>query len=355
MEAAPPGVASAQNGPLPTLSVIVPTYNGGPDLREALAALRRSALKPLEVIVVDDGSTDDSLAGALEDERVIRLDPGPRGPATARNRGAETARGEVLVFIDADVAVRSGTLGAVAGIMGRDPDLDAMFGSYDAAPPAPGLASRYKNLVHHLTHQRSAGDAQTFFTGCGAVRTATFRALGGFDEDLRWVEDIEFGMRLHSAGGRIRLHPEVQVTHLKRWTLLSLWKTDIFGRALPWGRLLVSRGQRLDHLNVDRRSQASALAAWGVGLAMALAVLWPTAGVVAGVSSLACFLWAEAPLLSGLSRIRGPLFTLAVLPLHWLYFLYSSAAFVYVTAEARVRSGSGARPASSPQRHAPNS
>jgi hypothetical protein len=350
----PPEAASAGKGPLPTLSVIVPTHNGGPALTEALAALRRSELKPLEVIVVDDGSTDDSLAGATEDERVIRLDQGPRGPSTARNRAAETARGEVLVFIDADVAVHPGTLGAIAGIMGREPGLDALFGSYDAAPPAPGLASRYKNLLHHLTHQRSGGDAHTFFTGCGAVRTATFRALGGFDEDLRWVEDIEFGMRLRSARGRIRLYPEVQVTHLKRWTLLSLWKTDIFGRALPWGRLLVSRGQRLDHLNVDRRSQGSAVAAWALVPAMALVPFWPTAGIVATAGALACFLWAQAPELGGLIRIGGIVFTVAALPLHWLYFLYSSAAFGYVTIEARVRSGSAAQNPSSTPRHAPN-
>ena len=156
--------------------------------------------------MVDDGSTDDSLAGATEDERVIRLDQGPRG---RRRHGTERRRrpgGRCSSSSTRTWPSTPGTLGAIAGIMGREPDLDALFGSYDAAPPAPGLASRYKNLLHHLTHQRSGGDAHTFFTGCGAVRTATFRALGGFDEDLRLVE----GHRVRDAppiGGRS--HPVV--------------------------------------------------------------------------------------------------------------------------------------------------
>ena len=125
----------------------------------------------------------------------------------------------MLVFIDADVL--ADTLQRIRTSFKDDPALDALFGSYDAAPAAPGLVSQYKNLRQHYVHQHGQTESQTFWSGCGAVRSSVFRALGGFDERYTRpsIQDIDLGYRLKAAGCRIALEPGIQVRHLKKWRL----------------------------------------------------------------------------------------------------------------------------------------
>ena len=181
------------------LSVIVPVHNGGEDLQRCLQGLAVSTRPPDEIIVVDDGSTDDSAAHAAAlAARVVATTAGPRGPAYARNRGAEAATGDVLVFVDADVVVHADTLARIEAVLLGEPEVAALFGSYDDDPPARSAASLYKNLLHHHVHQHGEREAGTFWAGCGAVRRAVFLAAGGFDESYSRpsIEDIELGVRL---------------------------------------------------------------------------------------------------------------------------------------------------------------
>ena len=261
------------------LSVVVPVHNGGPDLRACLEAIARSSRRPDELLVVDDGSTDGAVACARElGAKVFSLPDGPHGPAWARNRGAARSAGDVLVFVDADVEIHPDALERFARAFADDPELAAVFGSYDDHPSAPGHVSRYKNLLHHFVHQQGAGDAETFWAGCGAIRRDVFKSAGGFSEAYRRpsIEDIELGARLRAAGHRIRLAPEILCTHRKRWTLRSLLRTDIFARAVPWTRLILSQGKLPAGLNTDRKSRWSAA---GVGLA-GLAAVAVAAGLV---------------------------------------------------------------------------
>ena len=361
------------------LSVVVPVHNGGEGLRLCLQALAASARPPDEVIVVDDGSTDGSaaLASALA-AHVLTTSAGPRGPAHARNRGAETATGEVLVFIDADVAVHADTLARMEALLAGEPDVAAVFGCYDDRPPARNPASLYKNLLHHYVHQHGAREAGTFWSGCGAIRRAVFRSASGFDEGYTRpsIEDIELGVRLRQAGLRIRLCPEIQATHLKRWTLASLWRTDIFGRAVPWTRLILRQGRLSTDLNLDWRSRLSALAAWallvcallvlafgllGLGRLVAwgagelcsprtiaggnwnpprvpLSAIWPGLGVLlasAGVTVL------NADLYRFFFRRGGARFALIAAALHVAYLLYSSLVFACLLVSHRLRGSVG--------------
>ncbi len=151
------------------VSVIVPVYNDACNLRRCLTAL---AARPpgCEVLVVDDGSTDDSSSvAATFGARVLRLEAN-RGPAAARNHGARHAHGEILFFVDADVVLAPGALERAGATFAAHPGLAAVFGSYDARPHAPGLVSRYRNLLHHYVHQTANPEASTFWAGCGAVR-----------------------------------------------------------------------------------------------------------------------------------------------------------------------------------------
>ena len=318
----------------PTLSVIVPVHDAEHLLGDTLGALARSELGRArwELIVVDDGSRDASPDVASEyADSVVRLQGRARGPAFARNRGAERARGDVLVFVDSDVRIAPDALGRIAQIFGVDPGLGAAFGSYDDQPPAPGLVSRYRNLLHHYHHHRGAGDAETFWAGLGAVRATVFREVGGFDE-VRYarpqIEDIELGRRIRRAGHRILLDPTIQGAHLKRWTLPQVVRTDLFHRGIPWTRLILAEGAGGDTLNVQPKEKLC------VGLVGASLVAFAAAGLtlswawgVAALCMLAIVALLNADLYRYLTRGRGLAFGVGVVPLHLLYYLVSGLSY----------------------------
>ena len=110
----------------PTISVVIPVYNGGHSFRRCLSSL--ATVPSLEIIVVADGDTDGSGQVAQEwGAKVIRL-PASGGPAKARNIGARQARGDILFFIDADVAIAPGVIEQVATVFQSNPDLAAVVG-----------------------------------------------------------------------------------------------------------------------------------------------------------------------------------------------------------------------------------
>ena len=159
MDDVPAGPASP--GPRrPSLSVVVPVRNGGRDFERCLRRLRDSRLADFELIVVDDGSTDDSAAVAERAGAIVVRFPSPQGPAAARNRGAREASAPLIFFLDADVAVHPETLDRAMARFAADPGLSALFGSYDDAPQAPGVVSQYRNLLHHFVHQQGAFEAR---------------------------------------------------------------------------------------------------------------------------------------------------------------------------------------------------
>ena len=319
------------------LSVIIPVFNGGEGLRRGLEALAASSRPPDEVIVVDDGSTDTSgtLAAGLG-ARVISLADGPRGPARARNLGAAAATGDLLIFLDADVVVHPATLAGMEEYLSAHPEVSALFGSYDEGPEAPGLVSRYKNLLHHYVHQHSRPEASTFWTGCGAIRRRIFAALGGFDESQRMLEDIELGLRLREAGHLIRLCPWIQVTHLKSWTFSGLLQADIRDRAIPWTRLILRQKRLPADLNLDVRGRLGALAAWAALLFFVLGFYSAPAwlGLFAAAAAL---LALNHDLYRFFARHGSPGFTAGAIGLHTLYLLYSSLTFVLVAGRERFR------------------
>ena len=314
------------------VTVIVPVYNQPAELAQCLAALEASAGPDTEIIVVDDGSTGDTVAAdALTSARVLRLADNA-GPAAARNHGARHARGEILFFVDADVIVAPGAVQHVTRVLSGDPTIAAVFGSYDASPRSQSVVSQYRNLLHHFVHQEGNPEASTFWAGCGAVRRAAFEAVAGYDE-ARFrrpsIEDIELGYRLRRAGYRIRLDRNLQCTHLKRWRLPSYIWNDITRRAMPWARLILETGHVPDDLNLRRDQRVSAGLAALAGLCVALAPWWPALLVGTGLG-LAGVVGLNRRLFSLFFRRRGLVFAAACAPLHVLYYLYSAASYALV-------------------------
>jgi GT2 family glycosyltransferase len=309
--------------------VVVPAYQGERVLPLSLSALLRSDLSRelWELIVVDDGSADHTaLVAARYADTVVRLPARPNGPAYARNRGVEVARGEIIVFVDADVCVHRETLRRMLTLLDERPDISAVFGSYDSTPSHPGVVSEFRNLLHHFVHHRDAGEAETFWAGCGAIRAAVFRQVGMFDE---WhysrpeIEDIELGRRLRLKGHRILLRPEIQGTHLKRWTLKDIMSTDFRHRGVPWTRLLLQEGPaaRGDTLNI-RLSEKLCTAAAGLGwIGIGAAVATPSWVPLLAVPAVALIIaLVNRAFYQFIARERGLRFAVSMLPLHLLYY-----------------------------------
>jgi glycosyltransferase involved in cell wall biosynthesis len=332
-------MGSEAEGPL--LSVIVPVRDGAGFLPQSLAALHASELPRArwELIVVDDASRDSSaeIATGYAD-MVVTVPDGPRGAAVARNLGAAAAKGPYLVFVDADVCVHPDVLLRFAQLFQREADVSAAFGAYDSEPPPGGLVSDYRNLLHHYIHSTEAGETVTFWTGCGAVRAEVFAQVGRFNERQSALEDVELGYRMSALGHRIVLRPEIQGTHLKRWTLGRMIVTDVRDRGIPWVRLLlrqdgVVRPASLNIRPAERVYTAlTALAFVAVLAAVATGATWwwVLAAVCAAVP-----LAGNGPLVAWFARQRGWWFALRVLPLRMLYYLLNAVSIVLALATHR--------------------
>ena len=299
------------SGPAPQASVIIPARNCAGHLGAALRSLALSTYKDYEVIVVNDASADQTGEVAMSAGATVIDLPHQRGPAAARNIGVRIARGEFLVFLDADVCIQPGTIERLLATLRARPTIAAVFGSYDRTPHAANIVSQYRNLVHHFVHQTSSRSASTFWAGCGAIRREVFAAVGGFDESYvrPSVEDIELGIRLRTAGHAILLNPLVQVQHLKRWDLWSMLVTDVFSRGVPWTRLLLRERALPNDLNlkVDQRiSAVLALVILALIGAMALDHPWIwTVAALSLVGFLALDEWSIAQRVPDILRVIG--------------------------------------------------
>ncbi len=317
-----------------SISVIMPAHNARAFLDRSLPPLieLRERGDVSEVIVADDGSTDGTPdAAATLGARVCRAEA-RQGQSAARNLGAAEAIGDILWFVDADVVVKSDGPAQIRHAL-SNPDITAIFGSYDDTPAAANFLSQYKNLVHHFRHHTSTPDVSTFWTGCGAIWRKAFLAAGGLDPQRTWLEDIEFGYRLKAAGRRILVIPQLQGTHLKVWKFPGLLKTEILGRAIPWAELTMQH-QAADDLNIAFAERLRALIACLGALAILTGILGLTPLWLPGVFLLLAYV-GNLDLLAFFRRRNGWAFAVAALLFHQVYYLYSSAAYAWVWLKSR--------------------
>ena len=327
---------------IPRASIVMPCFGDGPGLRRAVAALEPALRAGHELILVDDATPGGLSLELPEGARILRR-PENGGPGAARNDGVRASRQAIVVFVDADVVVRADTVDRLVAHLVANARLDAVFGAYDAEPAHPTLISRWRNLLHHHTHQCGDPDAETFWAGCGAVRRAAFDRVSGFDT-VRFptpsVEDIDFGYRLRDAGGRILLDPSIQVTHLKAWTFVDILHVDVTRRAIPWARMLVGRRRGDRALNVSAAQRACGVLAFVAIAASAVAAVQPTlrdATLPIGLAALATIVVVNRHFFALLWRAGGFPLAIASVAFQWMFYIYGTVGFLVGTLTAARR------------------
>lgn len=209
---------------LPSVSIVVPVLNGATTLPACLASLRRLDYPSdqLEVIVVDNGSTDDT-AALLAREHWIRTEAEPvRGPAAARNRGWRAARGDVIAFTDADCTVDPGWLRALVAPL-ADRDVGIAGGAILPIEPATPIQRFGAQLHDHQSAIETCRPAYAI-TMNWASRRELLNTVGGFDPRFLRCEDVDLAYRVQQSGYRVVYTAEAIVYHRNEATLRGLFE-----------------------------------------------------------------------------------------------------------------------------------
>jgi GT2 family glycosyltransferase len=197
----------------PLVTVVIPGYNQAQTIELCVKSAKSQTYPDIEVIVVDDASTDDtaSVAGACG-ASVLRL-PGNSGPSAARNLGAEHARGEILFFLDADVALEPGSVAAAVTELSRSPELGAICGVLGPdSLVSRTLVAKYRGLQMYHWWLAREGPMTGLHTAICAMQAEVFRQVGPFRPDLRHTEAPEYGQRLRQHGYEVRSTAEIEGT-----------------------------------------------------------------------------------------------------------------------------------------------
>jgi glycosyltransferase involved in cell wall biosynthesis len=303
-----------------TVAIIIPVRNGEDTIEASVRSCLAQEEPAHDVVIIDDGSTDRTaeIAAGLG-ARVVGLDAS-RGPGGARNAGIRTTDADVLLFVDADVVAPPALTRQVRERLEADTSLTGIIGAYTPDTPAKGLITHYKNLQHHHVHRMNAGDVSTFWCGCGALRRKAFNEAGGFREARpeAVLEDVELGYRITENGGRILLDPDVRATHLKRYTLGEILRSDLFRRAIPWTRTLLTRHEKRRDLNVKTGGVLGAFFAPLTTCAALAGLFWWPAWLI-GAVALVAVIALDAPFLAFLRRNKGVGFAVVGVGLQFLY------------------------------------
>jgi len=283
----------------PLISIIVPVRNGAATLPACLDALAAQTLPRgrYEISVVDDGSTDDTAALARRDG-VNCISIPNAGPAAARNHGARHARGELLLFTDADCVPAPHWAESLLAAF-DDPAVVGAKGAYRTHER--GLAPRFVQLEYLFKYERMARLPGIDFidTYSAAYRRDVFLANGGFDASFPTpsVEDQEFSFRLARKGYRMVFAPQAVVYHRHDLTLAEYLKRKFW--IGYWKAFLLRRHPEKtfkdSHTPISQRLQIALLGA--AGIALALSGLIPGA-LAASIVPLAAFALSSLPFLA---------------------------------------------------------
>ncbi len=234
----------SQTETTPFVSVIIPVKNAGEKFEVCLRSIQKSPYRNIEVIVVDDHSTDNSVQIAKNFSFTVLQSVEGNGANRARNFGAKNAKGEILIFIDSDVEIRNDTIQTIVESLVSG-DTDAVVGVYTAKHRNENIVSQYKNLWIRFSYLKSPPAIDWLFGAVSGIKRAAFEKIGGFNVELlahKGHDDIELGKRFKQANLNIALNVDVEVEHLKHYTLWSFVKNE-FHRSSGFAELATKLGE----------------------------------------------------------------------------------------------------------------
>lgn len=180
-----------------------------------MTSIFNQAVDDMEVIIVDDCSTDNTVELAGEyPARVIVMEQNG-GPAKARNRGVAEAKGDIIFFLDSDVLVLDGTVREVREYFKNDHDANCVIGVCATEPLNKGFVPKYMAMFEYIHLLDALGkNLSVFAPRCGAIKKDLFLEAGGYDESYKGadVEDFELARRINKLD-RIALNPKMLVRH----------------------------------------------------------------------------------------------------------------------------------------------
>jgi GT2 family glycosyltransferase len=209
------------------VSVIVPVRNDAAGLQRCLASVREASppAVAVEVIVVDNGSTDGSAEIARQAGSTVIVKPGERVSAL-RNAGAAVASGDILAFVDADHELDPGWLRSLLTLF-EDPAVSAAGAPY-SSPQSPTWVQRAYDALR--CHPAERQDVDWLASGNLAIRRSVFESVGGFDRNLEACEDVDLCRRLRARGARLVSDPKLRSIHhgdpqtLRQLFVSELWR-----------------------------------------------------------------------------------------------------------------------------------
>jgi len=219
------------NDQYPSYSIIVIAHNEAQTISTCLSAVMQLDYPNYEVIVVDDCSTDATAARVQPYNVTLLRTELASGPAAARNRGAEVAQGEYLLFLDGDVEVRPDLLRCMTAAFAAEPKGTVVQATYRPFSASTNFSSRYMDyLIAYKTRGIHNGLVTIIKSFCFALPKSMFVAVGGFDAKITraTVEDNDLGLKLVLQGYAIMLRTDIQVTHLKQFSLKKLLRRSFY-------------------------------------------------------------------------------------------------------------------------------
>lgn len=190
--------------PVADVSVIIPMYNAERFIIEAIESVRSQTVGPREILVVDDGSTDQSVAKVSDYDRTIPcIAQSNAGAASARGAGAQIAKGRFLAFLDADDLWLPEAIELRLAVLNERAGVDAVFGAVQQFLCETTPEPLKKELQIHT------GVEQARHPGCMLIRSEAYRGMGGFDPGIREGEMLDFASRFEAAGYVSHMLPDL--------------------------------------------------------------------------------------------------------------------------------------------------
>ncbi|MER6362401.1 glycosyltransferase [Kitasatospora sp. NPDC001527] len=286
----------------PLVSVVVPMYNDSRTVDLCLQSVLAQSHPATEVIVVDDASTDDSAERAAAHPVTLVRAERNGGPGASRNLGVRHATGDIVLFLDADLAVHPDAVAETVALFTEHPEYGAVFGVPDKEPLFPeGPVGQYRILQYHYWRKSAEGLVSGGFYALGAVRRDAFLEAGWFNPALRQTEEIDHAERLAAR------HPMLLTSRIRGRLSDENRMRPLLRKAFVRSRLRVpfylDRGRAMQGMETPGRAAASLLAALTL-LSLPL-IAWQPLAALATALLLAAFVLADLGQYRFVRRERG--------------------------------------------------